>query len=150
MNQQNLFGDGATAPVEPDRAAARREGERRKDEALQLLEDHRAGVVRNARRAMTELVLENGSCTMDDVRDRIEVPEGINPKCLGAVPSTLARQQIIERDGFVTTRRPEAHARPLSVWRLKNEPKAQAWLRENPPWPIDSPDTVPGEVPSHG
>jgi len=139
MNQKNLFGDRATAPVKPDRAACRREGQRRKAAAHQLLEDHRAGVVRNARRAMTKLVLENGSCTMDDVRDRIEVPEGINPKCLGAVPSTLARQQIIERDGFVTTRRPKAHARPVSLWRLRDAAKAKLWLARHPPWELDAP-----------
>ena len=41
-------------------------------------------------------------------------------------------REIIERAGYTSTTRPEAKARPVSVWRLVYPAAARAWLINNP------------------
>jgi len=114
---------------------SRRDGERRKDAAFVLLEVRRECYVREARRALLEVLLANGVATADDVRARVELPKGINPKAFGAVPSVLARVGIIRRDGFTRSTRPQAHARPVSIWKLADAVAAKRWLASHPPLP---------------
>ena len=45
----------------------------------------------------------------------------------------------IEADGFAKSRRPDAHARPVQVWRLVDRAAALAWLDAHP----DRPDPLP-------
>lgn len=111
------------------------EGERRKAAAHTLLADHREAVIRRAQRALLMVLLETGSATADDVREVVELPPGIGPKCFGAVPTTLARRGIIRADGFSKTCRPEGHARPVTVWRLVDHNKAEGWLLTHPDLP---------------
>ena len=51
---------------------------------------------------------------------------------LGAVPVALVRLRLIEAGGYVTTTRPEAHARPVREWLLRDRASAHAWLAEHP------------------
>ncbi|MEN6406360.1 MAG: hypothetical protein ABFC77_07810 [Thermoguttaceae bacterium] len=111
------------------------EGERRKADAIGLLSAHRETIIRRAQRALLAAILETGSATADDVRELVELPPGIGPRCFGAVPSPLARAKIIRADGFVKTCRPEAHARPVTVWQLVDRPAAERWLRDHPDMP---------------
>lgn len=104
------------------------EGERRKSAAHLRLEARRERYLRDARRAMLRALLAKGVATADDVRAAVDLPEGVAPKAFGAVPGPLARAGIIRRDGFAKTRRPQAHARPVSVWRLADRQRADAWL----------------------
>lgn len=145
MNQRNFLGDDSPSPSSPNQTAGRREGQRRKEEAHNVLEASRAAILRLARRELLSKLLTDGRATADDVRNMIELPDDMNPVALGAAPGLLAKAGIIERDGYRNSQRPTAHARPVSIWRLKDEPKARAWLRANPPWPIDSPDAPPQE-----
>ena len=62
------------------------EGERRKLDALALLSAHREAVIRRAQRALLTVLLETGSATVDDVRELVELPPGVGPKCFGAAP----------------------------------------------------------------
>ncbi|MCQ8205440.1 hypothetical protein NP569_24435, partial [Vibrio parahaemolyticus] len=57
-------------------------------------------------------LLAAGTATADDVRDAVELPPGVDPRCLGAVPGELADAGIIRATGYVRTTRPAAHARP--------------------------------------
>lgn len=109
------------------------EGERLKDVALSLLSARREALIRLGRRALLNTLLERGTATADDVRAAVEVPEGVDPKALGAVPGELATAGIIRRDGYVRTCRPEAHARPVSIWRMADASKAERWLATHPP-----------------
>jgi hypothetical protein len=111
-------------------------GERRRDDAHALLEVRRATYLLLARRALLTALLERGTATADDVRDAVELPEDIDPVCLGAVPTALARAGIIERVGYVATRRPDAHARPLTLWGLRDRDAAIQWLADHPA-PLD-------------
>lgn len=115
------------------------EGERRKAEAHALLEAWREVFVNRGRRALLLKLLSNGTATADDVRSAVELPAGVGPKCFGSVPGQLARAGIIEHAGFVTTARPTAHARPVSVWQLRDRVAALAWLDAHP----DRPDPLP-------
>ncbi len=107
------------------------EGERRKLDAQALLAVRRAEVVRRAQGALIVALWDSATATIDDVRDAVDVPAGIDPVCLGAAPGPLARAGIIRRVGFEPSRRPAAHARPVSVWQLANRPAALRWLAEH-------------------
>ncbi len=124
------------------RAAMTAEGEARKLDAHALLEARREVYVLRGRRALLAALLAGVEATADDVRDAVEVPDEINPVCLGVVPGLLARLGIIERVGFTESRRPDAHARPVSVWRLADRDAALAWLAAHP----DRPDPTPAEA----
>lgn len=121
------------------------EGERRKAKSLALLADHREAVLRRAQRALLTVLLETGSATIDDVRELVELPPGVNPKVFGAAPGVLARAGIIEAAGFTKTCRPTAHARPVSVWTLADRAKALRWLNVHPDLP-DPRDDDQGEA----
>ncbi len=110
----------------------RDEGERRKDAALALLECNREAVILEGRRALLHVLLIRGTATIDDVRGIVRTPPGVNPKAFGAVPSALAKAGIIVRDGYKTTSRAAAHARPVSRWKLIDEAAANAWLAAHP------------------
>lgn len=109
-----------------------RDGANRKRAALDGLESARAESILLGRRALLRRLLETGAATADDVRDAVTLPEGVNPTCLGCVPRPLVAAGIIQHAGFVTTRRPDAHARPISGWALLDEDAALAWLAAHP------------------
>lgn len=114
------------------------DGQTRKLDAHALLEARREVYVLRGRRALLAALLDRGEATADDVRAAVELPDKINPVCLGAVPGPLALAGIIERVGFAETRRPDAHARPVSVWRLADRDAALVWLAAHP----DRPDPM--------
>jgi hypothetical protein len=115
------------------------EGERRKCAALDLLAARRAVYVRRGRRALLTRLLCAGTATADDVRDAAQLPPGIRPVALGAVPGPLALAGIIHAAGYATTRRAEAHARPVTVWALADRAAALAWLAAPPELPEPEP-----------
>ena len=124
----------------PSRPYGGRGGEARRDRAHLLLAAQRSAVVRRAQRALLDLLLRGDSATADDVRDVVDVPPGISPVCLGAAPGVLARARLIGRRGYAPSRRPEAHARPVAVWELRDRDGAVRWLLQHPNIDADSPD----------
>jgi hypothetical protein len=121
------------SPLTP--ADGQAEGERRRDAALALLADRRAAVIRRGQRALLAALLERGTATADDVRDAVPLPEGIGPRCYGAVPLPLADAGLIRHAGYTATRRPEGRARPIAVWRLADRAAALTWLDAHPELP---------------
>jgi hypothetical protein len=107
-------------------------GEAHKLRALANLEARREVYVLRGRRALLRQLLKEGEASSDIVREAVELPPNVNPVCLGAVPGDLARAGIIKRDRFVPSHRPEAHHRPVSVWRLVDRAAALAWLTAHP------------------
>lgn len=132
----------------PDRSpqeAGRHEGERRKDAAHTLLAAHRGLIVRRAQRHICQTLLDGApTVTADDVRAAVDLPPGLDPVLFGAAPAPLAKAGIIEPLGFAKTARPEAHARPLTVWGLRDRGKAQAWLLDHPD--DDDPPGAPAQT----
>jgi hypothetical protein len=113
------------------------DGARRKDDELERLAKLRAIHVNRGRRALLSALLAHGTATADDVRAGVDLPSGVNPVCLGAVAPPLAKAGIIALAGFSLSSRPTAHARPVSVWALRDRDAAIAWLAEHPDQPDD-------------
>jgi hypothetical protein len=125
----------------------RGEGERRRDDALELFVRWRKLAVLRGRRALLRVMLwGDGRATADDVRAAVRLPEEINPKCFGAVPIALAKAGIIECCGMITSCRPEAHARPVKVWRLVDQQAALAWLGSHPNPSQKNEDRIRGRI----
>lgn len=116
-----------------ERAVGLAEGVAARDAAHALLSARRGDVVRLGQRALIQALLLADVATADDVREAFEVPAGVDPVCLGAVPGPLARAGIIRRDGWEPTTRPAGHARPVSRWRLLDRSAAVGWLMSHPP-----------------
>jgi hypothetical protein len=121
----------STALTDADRA----NGEARKLDALNVLAEHRGLYVLRGRRALLTALLAVGEATADYVRAAVELPLGIGPRCYGLVPGALAKAGTICRVGFVPTCRPDAHARPVSVWTLADRAAAVRWLVDHPDRP---------------
>jgi len=109
------------------------EGLRRKADALDLLEARREVFVLRGRRALLQAMLAgDGRATADDVRQALELPAGMDPRCLGSMPGRLAYDRIIRPAGFARCARPEGHARWVQVWELADRAAAERWLRDHP------------------
>lgn len=115
------------------------EGERRKAEAHALLNARRDVFILRGRRALLTALCFKGAATADDVRAAVALPPDVNPVCLGTVPGPLVAAGIIEPDGFQKSARPDAHARPVQCWILRDRVAARAWLDAHPnrPDPAD-------------
>lgn len=119
--------------MNPTPGDGRREGRKLKDEALSLHERlHRNFLLRGRRLLISSLLRALQTATIDDVRKDLPLPSGLNPKCYAAVTSGLAAAKVITCVGFVASTRPEAHARPVRVWRLTDRTAAERWLADNP------------------
>lgn len=112
-------------------------GEALRDAALALLRTHRAALVRALSRAAVRIALERGTVTADDVRHAVPIPAGIRPVVVGAAVRDVATAGVLRRVGYRPSARPEAHARPLTVWQLSDEPTGRAWLAAHPPLTTD-------------
>lgn len=110
----------------------RLDGVQEKEQQLDRLRKRRAVFVRRGQRALLQRLLDRGTATADDIRESVQLPVGIDPVCFGAVPTPLARAGIIQRSGYAQSTRPNAHARPVSVWRLLDRAKALQWLSKSP------------------
>ena len=109
------------------------EGEARRDSALNLLRVRRAGLIRECTAAALRVALDRGEVCAADVRDVVPIPLGVSPKLVGCVFRDLSDAGILRREGFRPSRRPAAHARPLSVWRLADAAAALGRLAADSP-----------------
>jgi hypothetical protein len=109
------------------------DGAARKLSALATLAAWYPDRVRAAQRVLLGLLLDRGQATVDDLRSGLGLRDGEPSRWLGAVPGELRRAGIIARAGYAETARAVAHARPVSVWELRDRAAALAWLGEHPP-----------------
>ena len=116
----------------------RPDGEALRDCALALLRAHRAALVRRIQRAYLRHLLDKGPDTSDAVRALVPIPAGIDPRVVGAaVRAQSADDGLIFSTGRQRSRRPEAHARNLDVWAIRDRAAAERWLIEHPePGPV--------------
>lgn len=89
-------------------------------------------IIKLGRRALLKALLRRGYATIDDVRAKVALLPGVNPKVFGCVPEELVTLGMIERVGYKQTDRPVAHARTVSIWRLADREAAKRWLKANP------------------
>lgn len=126
--QATLF---ALAPQdgEPGELAAGRElGEARKVLALELLRARNPDRVRAAQVALIRFLCVNEEGTVEDLRAALGIPDREPARWLGAVAGELRRAGLIARAGWRETTRAVAHARPVSVWAVRDRAAAQRWL----------------------
>ena len=88
----------------------------------------RPELIRDCTAAALRVALDSGAVCADDVRAVVPIPDGINPKFVGCVFRDLADAGILRRDGYQPSKRPKAHARPITLWRLADAHKATARL----------------------
>jgi hypothetical protein len=119
-----------TAGSESSENRGRGEGERAKSPAIDLWAARRELLLKG-RRTLVAAALCHGTASADDVRARVDLPPGVDPKCFGLVPGPLVRARVIEPVGVAQTRRPIAHARHVTVWKLVDPAVAATWLTEN-------------------
>lgn len=65
---------------------------------------------------ITQLAASGRAFSADDVRDRVGDPLG-SPSGMGPLFRAAMRAGEIRQHGWTTSKRPEAHSRPLRTWR---------------------------------
>lgn len=85
--------------------------------ALDLFEIHRVDYLNKARDAARKILANKQTITTDDVREACPVPEGVNPKVMGAV---FNHPDFKSTGTWVKSRRTIAHNRPIQVFRLSD------------------------------
>ena len=90
-----------------------KEARKEREDALDLLEYTRVEYIEEAR-AVAKYLAKHRSITINDVRERCPVPEGINPVVLGAV----FRGDIWVKVGYQMSDRKVSHGRPIAQWIL--------------------------------
>lgn len=81
-------------------------------------------VVRDAlERSILQIATASGTVTADDVRRRVVIPDGLDPRIVGTAFLALMLDGWIVEIGDLHTIRSVAHARKIRVWRLSCDPK---------------------------
>jgi hypothetical protein len=111
------------------------DGEQRRDSALQLMRDRRAPLVRRVQHAFLSLLLDRGPSTTDPIRAVVPIPQGTDPRLVGAAVRQLAEEGLIRRVGLSRSARPEAHGRDLPLWAITDRSNALGWLAAHPALP---------------
>lgn len=111
------------------------EDEPLRDVALALLRAPRGALVHDFQQAALRVAIPVGTVTADDVRHLVPIPAVVSPKCVGAAFRELANAGIFWRVGFGNSKRAVAHARPRSVWELRDAAVAAAWHAAHPETP---------------
>ena len=88
-----------------------------RDAALRDLEEYRAEWLAEARVTARLVALNEGSVCADDIHRISPIPEGLDPRVMGAA---LKIPELVP-DGYVQTKRPEAHARPIRRFVLREK-----------------------------
>ena len=86
-----------------------------RDAALDLLEETRWEWLAEARSNAVGHARAWGSVTADDIHRRCPIPEGLDPRVMGAV---FKIPELVP-DGYVQTKRACAHARPIRRFVLR-------------------------------
>ena len=121
------------------------EGQRRKDANHTVLDAYRKPHLVEARRVLLTVLLDRGLATADDVRDKVTLPTGVDPRCFGSAPKPFILAGIIRCVGRVASSRPVAHGRENKIWELIpfNRPAAERWLAELQPEPSAVENSTP-------
>ena len=100
-----------------DRQLALDLGRQGRDAALDLLEETRAEWLERARGIACDVAHRKGYVTADDIHEFCPPPSEFDPRVIGAV----FQPRMFVKVGMTQTGRPEAHARPIALFRLEEE-----------------------------
>jgi len=90
-------------------------GQQLKDRQLDIFEQRDHQFLERCRSLAVMICRERGTVSINDIRQFIEVPPGVHPSVLGAVFRTKQFKKV----GLVEASHPQAHARIVRVYQLK-------------------------------
>ena len=98
-----------------------------KNEALDVLEETRKDFIEKCREVGRVIALEKGSVNIDDIREKIKLPEGMNGNVFGAV----FRGSEWQHSGFMKSKIKTNHERIIGIytWKDKVDPHVSDELR---------------------
>ena len=89
-------------------------GQQIRDQQLDMFEVRDSDFLNSCRSLAMQIAKRNGEVSINDVRQHLQVPAGVNPSVLGAVFRTKAFKKI----GMCEANHKEAHARIVRVYAL--------------------------------
>lgn len=90
-------------------------GQALRDSGIARVSCGREDWIAYARAVAVEVAEANGQVTINDIRERIELPDGFPANVWGAV----LKGDIFEPVGFCQATHPSAHARVVRIYKLK-------------------------------
>lgn len=90
-------------------------GAQLRDQGIALVSAGNEDWIYQARSIAIEIATNSGTVTINDVRERIELPEQLSPNLWGAV----LRGSDFEAIGYTQATHPSAHARVVRIYKLK-------------------------------
>jgi hypothetical protein len=90
-------------------------GAQLRDHGIALVSAGNEDWIYEARSIAIEIATNSGTVTINDVRERIELPEHLSPNLWGAV----LRGNDFEAIGYTQATHPSAHARVVRIYKLK-------------------------------
>jgi hypothetical protein len=75
------------------------------------------GVCAALERAALDIVRRAGEITADDLHGVVDL-QGRDPRVIGAVLRNMAQSGLVKSVGYVNSRRPECHHRPIRLFKL--------------------------------
>lgn len=90
-------------------------GRQLRDAALSLFETTRKAWLEEARAEAINHARTHGQVTINDVRQKVQLPEGVHPNAWGAVLKCKELKPV----GFDQAHHPAAHARVVRIYGLK-------------------------------
>lgn len=148
-NRKHTLMVSAADSVDNSRRLGRREGRRRRDAAAFLVLVCKERLCRRIQHTAIQIARQEGTVCSDEIREVVEVPKG-SGSSVGPSILALVRTRVPERvpAAEIQTCRPSSHGRGIKLFRLRDETRADEWLRDNPlpadeitPPAIESPAT---------
>ena len=91
-------------------------GQQLRDQQLDMFEVRDSDFLEHCRSLAMQIAKRNGEVSINDVRQHLQVPVGVNPSVLGAVFRTKQFRKI----GHCEASHKEAHARIVRVYALND------------------------------
>lgn len=86
-----------------------------RDAQLNLFEQRDATFLARCRAIAAEVCRQHGSVSINDVRERVQIPAEMHPSVLGAV----FKDKKFKAVGFTLANHPQAHARVIRTYQLQ-------------------------------
>lgn len=94
-------------------------GQKIRDNQLDFFEVRDEEFLKICRTVATQVCIQRGTVSINDVRAEVKLPSGMHPSVLGAVFKTKQFQAC----GYTEATHPQAHARVVRVYQLTNKEK---------------------------
>lgn len=90
-----------------------------KQEAIDRVAQGKEDYIEKAVRAGLKHLRQNSKISSAIIKDLAPVPEGMEPRVLGAVLRRLIKEADLRLLGYQTTSHRRSHCRPIAIWEKK-------------------------------